>query len=156
MDEITVVEVEPQLVLGMRKRGGYEDIGIWLPKLWEFITSKNIAMAGPPIFVCHEETVEEAEKAYKEKNADLEVAIPISGRVEDTEEVKCYELPGGKMARIVHKGPYEECCPVYEKLFAWIEENGKKIVGLTREVYLNDPGEVPPEEILTEIYAPIE
>ena len=60
------------------------------------------------------------------------------------------------MARIVHKGPYEECGPTYEKLFAWIKENNKKIVGPTREVYLNDPKDVSPEEILTEILAPIE
>ena len=60
------------------------------------------------------------------------------------------------MAKTVHKGPYEECGPTYENLFKWIGENGKKITGPTREVYLNDPREVPKEEILTEIYAPIE
>jgi AraC family transcriptional regulator len=37
-----------------------------------------------------------------------------------------------------------------------LEEKHKKLVGPTREIYLNDPGEVPPEEILTDIYAPIE
>nr|WP_239451403.1 GyrI-like domain-containing protein [Methanosarcina horonobensis] len=35
-------------------------------------------------------------------------------------------------------------------------ENGKIITGPVREVYLNDPREVQPEEILTEIYAPLE
>ncbi|WP_305791978.1 GyrI-like domain-containing protein [Methanococcoides sp. AM1] len=30
------------------------------------------------------------------------------------------------------------------------------ITGPTREVYLNDPAEVSPEEILTEIYAPVD
>ena len=60
------------------------------------------------------------------------------------------------MAKTVHRGPYEACEPTYAKLFAWIGENGKRIAGPLREVYLNDPKEVPPEEILTEIYAPIE
>ena len=55
-----------------------------------------------------------------------------------------------------HFCPYEDCCPTYEKLFAWLEENDKRIMGAIREVYLNDSTEVPPEEILTEIYAPIE
>jgi effector-binding domain-containing protein len=49
-----------------------------------------------------------------------------------------------------------ECEPTYEKLFAWIEESGKRLVGPTREVYLNDPREVPPEELLTEVYTPME
>ena len=60
------------------------------------------------------------------------------------------------MAKIMHKGPYEDCGATYGKLFAWLQKNGKRMNGPTREVYLNDPREVPPEEILTEIYAPIE
>ncbi len=59
------------------------------------------------------------------------------------------------MAKIIHKGPYEKCGPTYDKLFACLQQNGKTINGPIREVYLNDPHEVPPEEILTEIYAPI-
>ncbi len=117
---------------------------------------KGIQIQGPPIFVCHKMTTEEAVKAGKEGNADIEVAVPVSGKVEDSDEIKGYELPGGKMAKIVHKGPHQDCGPTYEMLFAWLEENGKKIVGPTREVYLNDPNEVPQEELLTEIYAPIE
>jgi len=71
-------------------------------------------------------------------------------------EIKCYELLSGKMAKIVHKRPHQECEPTYEKLFAWIEESGRRLVGPTREVYLNGPQEVPPEELLTEVYTPIE
>ncbi len=59
------------------------------------------------------------------------------------------------MAKIIHKGPYEACAPTYEKLYTWIEQNGKTITGPVREVYLNDPREVGIEEALTEIYAPI-
>ncbi|MBE0427927.1 MAG: hypothetical protein IBX72_14940 [Nitrospirae bacterium] len=33
------------------------------------------------------------------------------------------------MANIIHKGPYEDCTPTYEKLYAWLEENHKKFVG---------------------------
>jgi AraC family transcriptional regulator len=156
MNEITVVDIFPQLVLGMRKTGGYEEISNILPKLFEFALANNLTIVGPPIFVCHEMTVEEAEKAHREGSADVEVAIPILIRGDETEEIKAYELPGGKMAKIIHKGPYEECGPYYEKLFEWTRKNDKKIVGPTREVYLNDPREVPPEEILTEIYAPID
>lgn len=156
MEEITVVDVKPQLVLGMRKTGPYQEIATMIGKLFQFAVSRNIAVTEAPMFVCHEKTMEEAIEADKAKNADVEVAIPIAEKARGTEEITCYELPGGKMARILHKGPYEDCSPTYEKLFAWLKENGKTAVGPTREVYLNDPGEVSPEEILTEIYAPIE
>jgi len=155
MDEITVVDVEPQLVIGMRKRGPYPEIGNMIKELFEFAMGRNIQLMGPPMFVCHE-TPEGAIKANEEGNADIEVVIPVAEKIEDTDEVKCYALPGGKMAKTVHKGPYEDCGLTYEKLFLWLGENGKEIVGPTREAYLNDPHEVPPEDILTEIYAPID
>ena len=82
--------------------------------------------------------------------------MPASEKVEDSDEIDCYELPDGKVAKIIHKGPYQDCGPAYERLYAWLGENGKRIVGPTREIYLNDPNEVPQEELLTEIYAPIE
>ena len=155
MEEIRVVEVKPQLVLGMRKKGPYGTIAIMIQQLCEFAFTREVQMMGPPIFICHEMTAEEAMEADAAGTADVEVAIPIAEKMEGTNEIKCYELPGGKMAKTSHKGPYEECGPTYEKLFAWLAKNGKKIVGPTRELYLNDPHEVPPEEILTEIYAPI-
>jgi len=51
---------------------------------------------------------------------------------------------------------YAVITSTYEKFYKWIEEQGKKITGPVREVYLNDPNEVGMEEALTEIYAPIE
>jgi effector-binding domain-containing protein len=155
MTEIAVVETKPQLVLGLRQRGGYAEISSMIRRLFEFAMGERIAVTGPPIFVCHEMTPQEAVKADQEKNADLEVAVPIAEEVDGTDDIKCYQLPGGKMAKTLHKGPYEDCGPTYEKLFTWLRENEKILAGPTREMYLNDPREVPPEEILTEIYAPI-
>jgi AraC family transcriptional regulator len=45
------------------------------------------------------------------------VVFPISEfvKITEDEEIKVYEIPGGKMATIIHKGPYEECDPTYEK-----------------------------------------
>jgi AraC family transcriptional regulator len=154
MEEVTVVNVKPQLVAGIRKRGYYREIAELLPRLYEYATKKGAKFTAPPVFVCHE-TAEEAVEADKTGNADIEVAAPIADKIEETEEIKCYTLLGGKMAKIIHKGPYDKCEPTYEKIFAWIKKNGRNIVGPTIEVYLNDPREVGLEEALTEIYVPI-
>jgi len=154
MGEITVVDVEPLLVAGIRKRGYYREIAELLPKIYGYAAKKGAKFTGPPIFVCHE-TPEEAVEADKTGTADVEVAAPIAEKIEETKEIKCYTLPGGKMVKIIHKGPYDKCEPTYNKIFAWIEKNGKKIAGPTREAYLNDPNEVGLEEALTEIYIPI-
>ena len=154
MNEVSVKEVEAQLVVGMRKRGTYAEIGPMIGTVCQYAAGSGAGIIGRPMFVCHE-TPKEAMKANEEANADVEVVIPVSKKVPGTDRVTCYELPGGQMAVIVHKGPYEQCAPTYKQLFAWIAEHHKKVVGPTREIYLNDPRKVPPEEILTEIHAPI-
>jgi effector-binding domain-containing protein len=155
MEEITIVEVPNQKVIGIRKKGKYELIGQLLPELYQYAASRGAEFTGPPLFICHEKSVEDVMKAAQEGNADIEIAFPIKDDIEETDDMKCYELQGGKMAKIIHKGPYEKCEPTYNKLYAWIKENGKTIAGPTREAYLNDPNEVGMEEALTEIYAPI-
>lgn len=154
MSEVTVVELKPQDVLGTRKNGRYSDIPVLIGMLCAYPGAMN-AFSGPPVFICHELTPEEVEKANKDGSADVEVAIPLSKNLEGSGDIKSYTLPGGKMAKIVHKGPYAKCGPAYERLFAWIAKNKKKITGPIREVYLNDPGEVSETDLLTEIYAPI-
>jgi effector-binding domain-containing protein len=156
MDEITIVDVKPQLVAGIKKTGSYKLIAELLPKLYEYAGSKGAQFTGPPVFVCHEVTAEKVMEADKNGTANVEVAAPIASEIPATDDITCYTLPGGAMAKTIHKGPYADCGPTYEKLFAWLEKNGKKIVGPTREVYLNDPNEVGEEEALTEIYAPLE
>ena len=154
MDEVSVVEVKPQWVLGLRKRGTYAQIGPMIAEVYKHAIARKISVQGCPMFVCHE-TPKQAMRANEESNADVEVAVGVYEQVEGAGDVTCYELPGGQMARIVHKGPYETCAATYRALFAWIAQHRKKVVGPTREVYLNNPAKVPPEEILTEIYAPI-
>jgi len=153
--EISVVNVKPQLVLGMRKRGPYRNIAVMIPQICQFAVQNDIQLIGPPMYICHETSPEEAKEADQKGNADVEVAVPIAQRGKETDEIKCYELPGAKMAKIIHKGPYQEEPATYQKLFAWLEENNKTVVGPMREIYLNDPHEVPEEELLIEIYAPI-
>ena len=153
--EVEVVEVKPQLVLGVRERGHYKKIAELIPKACRYADSKGLKITGAPVFLCHEMTKEQAVKADSEGTADIEIAVPVSERREDEGDFRFYELPGGTMAKIVHKGPYDQCEPTYKRLFQWIHENGKKITGPLREVYANDPREVKPEEIETEIYAPI-
>lgn len=156
MEEITLVDVAPQCVVGIRKSGKYEEIPDMIRTVYEYVLSQSTAISpGCPIFVMHETSEEEAVKADLECAADIEIAVPVTEPLAPSGGIVCYELPGGRMARVVHTGPYQECGPTYERLFAWLAENGLEIAGPIREVYLNDPREVPEAEILTEIFVPL-
>ena len=65
------------------------------------------------------------------------------------------ELPGGEFAVRVHRGPYEELPVAYHALHAWVQEHGHEEAGAVREVYRNDPADVAPAELLTELLLPI-
>jgi AraC family transcriptional regulator len=155
LEKIKIVNLGPQLVIGLRKRGHYREIAEMFARLYKYASEKGAEFSGMPAFICHE-SPEEAREADKAGNAEIEVVTPIKERIKCNNEMDCYTIPGGKMAKIVHKGPYEECETTYNELFTWIKENNKRIIGPIREVYLNDPKEVETEEILTEIYVPIE
>ena len=156
MDEISIVDVPNQQVLGMRKHGTYTLIPQLLKTVYDYAISKNAEFVGHPIYICHERNVEEVMKANEEGTADIEIAVPLSKEIEGSNEIKYYVLKGGTMAKAIHRGPYDQCASTYEELYLWIQALGKTITGPTREVYLNDPSEVKEEEILTEIYAPIQ
>jgi len=155
MMEITLVEVPAMNVLGAKETGTYALIPELLMNVFAYIQKKKAAIAGPPLFLCHEISAAAVREANEKGTAVVEVAWPVDGPVKGTKEITAYVLPGGRMAHVVHKGPYETCEPTYLALFAWIEENGLTICGPIREAFPNDPRLVPPEEIVTDIYVPV-
>jgi len=142
-------------VAGIKKTGNYTLIPQLLIQLAGYIMENKIAFAGMPTFVCHETSPECVKEAHEKGTALVEVVWPVVGKVSGSGDIKVYTLPGGKMVRTVHKGPYETCEPTYLALFSWIEQHHFRISGPIREIYPNDPREVKSEDIITEILVPI-
>jgi len=156
MPEVTLVDVPTQLVLGIQRRGHYSDIPVAFGEIVQYAMANGAQLIGMPLAIMHELSKEAAEKANLDGTAVIDVAFPIAKAVKGSDVVKCYKLPGCRMAKTVHKGPYETCDVTYNALYEWLAKNGMQITGPTREAYLNDPRQVKPEEILTEIYAPVD
>jgi AraC family transcriptional regulator len=156
MKNVAVVDVVPQQVIGIRRRGKYEEIAPMIMELAEFAVRRGVEVTGPPAFLCRETSPDAAMQASEAGNADVEVVFPVAGAVEGEGDIRVYELAGGTMARIIYMGPYCDCGEAYEELFAWLAANRKAITGPLREVYVNDPRETPETDLVTWIYAPIE
>ena len=88
-------------------------------------------------------------------NLDIELGIPVDKAFEGTEEVVSGELAAGPYAVTVYTGPYGELEPAYKALSDWMAEHGHVPVGVAYEFYLNDPGETPPEKLITKIMFPL-
>jgi len=152
---IAIVDVQPMDVLGTEKSGTYALIPELLMKVVNYMMENNIPITAPPLFICHETSPECVKEANEKGTARVEIAWPVTVPSSGSGDIRRYTLSGGRMVHTVHKGPYETCEPTYLRVFAWIQDHGLTINGPIREVYPNDPREVPPEEILTEIYIPV-
>lgn len=108
-----------------------------------------VTINGPVIYMNHE-------KEFKENQADIEIAIPITGNIMiHTDSIELKNLTEGKIVCCLYTGPYEEIPDVYARAHLYVYENGYEIRDITRELYLNNPMETKPEELLTEIQIPI-
>ena len=102
------------------------------------------------MFICYDEE-------HREMDADIEIAIPVVGLVSlDNSRIEVRTLLGGRFLSVLHTGSYPGVEKVYERLFAWMNENRLVPTGPSRELYLNDPAEVPEEELLTEVQIPVQ
>lgn len=72
-------------------------------------------------------------------------------------EVEEMEMPAGRVAVFTHKGPYETLWQTWNKIYRdWLPTSGEQLRdAYPYEVYVNEKGKVPVEELITEIYVPI-
>lgn len=89
------------------------------------------------------------------QNMDVEIGFPIASKVADRGEIHMGEIPGGKAVSCVFVGPYDKVTAAYDALNQWMQANKAEPTGVAYEVYLNDPSQVPPEAIQTQILFPL-
>ena len=151
-----VVKETPTLrVMCKRAKGEYgPTIGRLIGELMQCIYSPEnqrnfVKMVGPLMTIYHDHE-------YNEEEADLEVAVPISGRVTVTDpSIEVRNIPPQRVVSLIHKGPYESMGQAYAKLNEHITKNGLSYAGPMMDLYLNDPNKVSRDEVMTEIQAPI-
>lgn len=106
-----------------------------------------------------ERPVEAAYAAYYNldmNDLDIEAgfitAQPLPGRG----EIQSSEIPGGKRASTLYKGPYSQMEPVYKAFSEWMAANNCVPTGVVYELYYNDLSQVPESELLTKIIFPLQ
>jgi effector-binding domain-containing protein len=154
LSEPVIKDVPALRVVSKRDRGSYgETISRLIGELCGTIflpdSQKNLVkMSGPVMAIYHDQE-------YKEKDADIEVAIPITGRIEVDEVMEVKNLPPVRVLAVVHKGSYDTLHLTYKELYDYMMKKGMEFAGPGRELYLSDPCKTAPEELLTEIQVPI-
>ncbi len=82
---------------------------------------------------------------------DVEVGYPVSKELAGSGDIQASQIPGGKKLTCLYKGPYREMEAAYHAMSGYIGEQGLNPTGVMYKFYLNNPTEVPEEELLTRI-----
>jgi effector-binding domain-containing protein len=149
--QVVLKKVEPMKIASVRDTvPTYHDITMLVEKLMPVFMNHSTSIAGPFIAIYHD-------MEYKEKDIDIESAVPINGDLELPEPINVRNLPGeDTVATTIHRGPYETIGEAYQALMAWCEANGYELAGPDREVYLTSPNDTKnPDEYVTELQQPV-
>lgn len=152
--DVKIEHLDPLRVAFVRHVGPYHEVG----KAWETLCTQlgKEGLIGPDsrfVGVCYDDP----EVTVPEKiRYDACVTVDEDFRAEA--EVGLQTLPGGAFAVVTHTGPYDRLGQTYAELFGrWLPSSGRELRSEpSLEFYLNDPESTDPEDLLTDIYAPLE
>ncbi len=92
---------------------------------------------------------------YKEEDADIEIALPISGDISVYEtRIVVKTLPKVDVISTIHKGPNYNSDKAYIQIMEYAKEHNLKLLIPIREIYFTYLENIPEEELLTEIQFP--
>lgn len=81
--------------------------------------------------------------------------VPVAPGATAGNGVKVLELPAGEAAVLTYRGPYDGLADQWQRLMTWVESAGRTPSAPPREVYLNEPGRAAPEDLITQLIAPL-
>jgi len=146
--EISMQYAQP--VLSIRKFTRVQDLPQELGKVYAQIIEYLDSIGEKP--------AEAAFTAYYNmdmQNLDVEMGFTVSKSIPGSGEITAGEIPAGKQASCLYKGPYKNMEPVYDEMSRWMADNGHIPTGICYELYYNGPSQVPESEFLTKIVFPL-
>lgn len=145
--QIELKEIAPITVISVRFRGKYSDIGSYFGVLYK--QAKGRAAEAP--FNCY------YDDEYREE-ADIELCVPLKGRVPGGNGTIVKEMPRIKALCVTHTGGYDTLNLAYKAVLDYAEAKGFTCELPSREIYYKGPGMIfkgNPAKYVTEIVIPV-
>lgn len=144
--ELTTTTAQPAVT--MRERVNVRDIPQTMGRMFMEIGALmgKVQIVGPPFAYYHSWSMEEV---------DIECGFPIAGEFIPDGKFRAMTLPSVRAVVAMHVGPYDKLMDSYSKMDQWMKERGHAPADFMWESYLNEPGKVPPEQLMTQLIWPI-
>ena len=151
---VTIKNLQPMRVAFMRHVGPYNEVG----KTWEQFTmllGKEGLLGSEPQFIgiSHDDPA-----VTPPDKTRYDACVTVDGKFRANGEIGVQVIPGGDYAVLTHFGPYDKLGESYAKLLGqWLPRSGRRLrTTPCLEIYFNSPENTEPEDLVTDIHAPLE
>ena len=147
----TIKEVKPFAYCCIVHKGPLAEISAVIGQLMQAVQAQNLfpLFRGSMIGVYYNSPAD-----TKPGELLWEVGFPLAEGAKPQAPLELKEWKYPTVATAVHKGPYAKAGETIQRLMDWAKAKGYAIAGPTLERYLNNPMQVKPEELRTEIWIP--
>ena len=152
--KVDIREIEPLSGIAVDHTGPYPEIGDAFNTLFGWLGPRNLAgSASKMLAVYYDDPTAVAPEKLRSAACAIFESPPKSEA-----PARPIEIDGGRYAVLRHKGPYAELKTSYDWLYGtWLPESGVTVRDAPPfEEYVNNPMNAEPEELLTDIFMPIE
>ena len=151
--KVKIENREPVRVAFMRHVGPYGEVGATWDKFLP-VLGKDGLLGGDSLIVgiCHDDP----EVTWPDK-IRYDACVTVDETFQPSGDIGVQVIPGGDYALTTHFGPYDKLGETYTELLGqWLPRSGRELRSTPCfEVYLNDPQSTEPEDLITDIYAPL-
>lgn len=152
--EVKIVKREPLRVAFMRHVGPYAEVGATWDRLLPVLGKEGL-LGGDALLlgICHDDP-----EVTPPERIRYDACVSVDDDFAPAGDIGVQVVPGGEYALTTHFGPYHKVGETYTKLLGqWLPRSGRELRSSPCfEVYLNDPQSTEPEDLLTDLYAPLE
>jgi len=156
IDEPRIIELEPSKAIYVRLMGNYQSLDYCgaYSKLWDFVKENNLYTPGIEyINISYDDP-----KVTETDKLRTDVCLIIHKPAVPKGDIGVRDVAGGKFAVFTYVGSYSNLFSVFNTIYGtWLPQSGYQLrMEQGYEKYMNHPDETPEDELITEIYVPIE
>jgi len=151
--QVSIEKVQARRIASVHHTGAYEQIGAKFEKICAWAGQRNLFGPETKVLGIYYDDPDVTPVEQRRSQA----AVTVGENVEGDGEVTVSELAGGSYAVARHKGCYSKLIDTYRWIYGqWLPTSGREPGDQPCfEVYLNNPQEVKPEELETDVYVPL-
>lgn len=153
MFPIEIMDQPARRLAAIAHKGRYTEIGKAFESVGAVITARNLWSQAQGMLGVYYDDPDNT--PVDELRSHAGVVVSAEAPIDDPlEELR---LPGGRYAVMHYKGPYSGLAAAYKHLYGvWLPQSGEETGDHPPiEVYLNNPQDTAPDELLTDVCVPL-